>query len=213
MAPRGVARLVPASRATQLCLLRCLGLFACAVPALGLAASALVGAAQLAAWETSPRGPAWGLSPRSRCMLLRRRPVVALHASTATIDALDEFDGDLAVPLELLGLGGSFPQKGDVRAAFRRAAREEHPDVSDRADADERFRRVSLAFELLMDDEGRTRVKEALVTKAAMEAEMKGTELEVEVAEEAFAFIGLIFGMVLFALVWSSCTGVGDVRW
>jgi molecular chaperone DnaJ len=43
----------------------------------------------------------------------------------------------------------------DVKKAFRRLARELHPDVSDAADADHRFREVAEAHEVLSDPERR----------------------------------------------------------
>jgi molecular chaperone DnaJ len=43
----------------------------------------------------------------------------------------------------------------DVKKAFRRLARELHPDVSDASDADTRFREVAEAYEVLSDPERR----------------------------------------------------------
>lgn len=47
--------------------------------------------------------------------------------------------------------------KEDVKRAYRRLAREHHPDVSkdDRKAAEERFKEISEAYEVLMDDEKR----------------------------------------------------------
>ncbi len=55
---------------------------------------------------------------------------------------------------ELLGVprGAS---EGDIKKAFRRRARELHPDVSDAPDAQERFREVAEAYEVLSNSERR----------------------------------------------------------
>src|ERR671936_2300893 len=55
---------------------------------------------------------------------------------------------------ELLGLqrGAS---DGDIKKAFRRLARELHPDVSEAPDAEDRFREVVEAYEVLSKPETR----------------------------------------------------------
>src|SRR5579862_6082205 len=45
--------------------------------------------------------------------------------------------------------------EGDIKRAFRRLARELHPDVSEAPDADERFREVVEAYEVLSKTETR----------------------------------------------------------
>ncbi|MCW2920438.1 MAG: chaperone protein DnaJ [Thermoleophilia bacterium] len=55
---------------------------------------------------------------------------------------------------ELLGVARD-ADAGDIKKAYRRKARELHPDVSDEPDAEERFRRVTEAYEVLSDDERR----------------------------------------------------------
>lgn len=55
---------------------------------------------------------------------------------------------------ELLGVSRS-ASEGDIKKAFRRLARELHPDVSDAPDADERFREVVEAYEVLSKSETR----------------------------------------------------------
>jgi molecular chaperone DnaJ len=55
---------------------------------------------------------------------------------------------------EILGLGRSASEQ-EVKRAFRRLARELHPDVSELPDADERFRKVAEAYEVLSNPERR----------------------------------------------------------
>jgi molecular chaperone DnaJ len=55
---------------------------------------------------------------------------------------------------ELLGVGRS-ASEGEIKRAFRRLARELHPDVSEAPDADERFREVVEAYEVLSRSETR----------------------------------------------------------
>src|SRR5215217_6302499 len=55
---------------------------------------------------------------------------------------------------ELLGVGRS-ADDGEIKRAFRRLARELHPDVSDAPDAEERFKEVVEAYEVLSKAETR----------------------------------------------------------
>jgi molecular chaperone DnaJ len=55
---------------------------------------------------------------------------------------------------ELLGVRRD-ADEGTIKKAFRRLAREHHPDVSESADADLRFREVSEAYEVLSNSETR----------------------------------------------------------
>src|SRR5438477_7488017 len=55
---------------------------------------------------------------------------------------------------EILGLTRSATE-GEIKKAFRRLARELHPDVSDAPDAHERFREVAEAYEVLSKPETR----------------------------------------------------------
>jgi molecular chaperone DnaJ len=55
---------------------------------------------------------------------------------------------------ELLGVGRD-ASESDIKKAFRQLARELHPDVSDAADAEERFREVVVAYEVLSKSETR----------------------------------------------------------
>ena len=55
---------------------------------------------------------------------------------------------------ELLGVARD-ASEGEIKRAFRRLARELHPDVSDAPDAEERFREVVEAYEVLSKHETR----------------------------------------------------------
>src|SRR5438552_17694260 len=55
---------------------------------------------------------------------------------------------------EILGLTRSATES-DIKKAFRRLARELHPDVSDAPDAHDRFRAVAEAYEVLSKPESR----------------------------------------------------------
>ena len=55
---------------------------------------------------------------------------------------------------EVLGVDRSAPE-AEIKRAFRRLAREVHPDVSDAPDADERFKEVVEAYEVLSKSETR----------------------------------------------------------
>ena len=57
---------------------------------------------------------------------------------------------------ELLGVSRD-ASDGEIKKAFRGLARELHPDVSEAPDAEERFREVAEAYEVLSDDERRAR--------------------------------------------------------
>ncbi len=55
---------------------------------------------------------------------------------------------------EILGVQRDAPD-ADIKRAFRKLARELHPDVSEAADAEERFREAAEAYEVLSDPERR----------------------------------------------------------
>ena len=57
---------------------------------------------------------------------------------------------------ELLGVSRDATD-GEIKKAFRGLARELHPDVSEAPDAEERFREVAEAYEVLSDDDRRAR--------------------------------------------------------
>src|ERR687884_1267654 len=55
---------------------------------------------------------------------------------------------------ELLGVSRDASEQ-DIKKSFRRLARRLHPDVSDEPDAEERFREISEAYEVLSNAETR----------------------------------------------------------
>jgi molecular chaperone DnaJ len=55
---------------------------------------------------------------------------------------------------DLLGVAKD-ADASDIKRAYRKKARELHPDVSDEPDAEDRFRRVTEAYEVLSDDQRR----------------------------------------------------------
>ena len=57
---------------------------------------------------------------------------------------------------EILGVGRG-ADKNEVKQAFRRLAREYHPDVSKHDDAEMRFKEINEAYEVLSDDDKRAR--------------------------------------------------------
>src|SRR5690606_15755441 len=57
---------------------------------------------------------------------------------------------------EVLGVPRS-ADKQQIKSAFRRLAREYHPDVNKNPDAEERFKEINEAYDVLSDDEKRAR--------------------------------------------------------
>ncbi len=57
---------------------------------------------------------------------------------------------------EVLGVSRS-ADNGEIKSAFRRLARQYHPDVSQEADAEDRFKEINEAYEVLADDDKRAR--------------------------------------------------------
>ena len=51
---------------------------------------------------------------------------------------------------DVLGVGRDAALK-DIKGAYRKLARQHHPDVSDDPQADERFKEINLAHEVLSD--------------------------------------------------------------
>jgi len=57
---------------------------------------------------------------------------------------------------ELLGVNRN-ADKAEIKSAFRKLAREYHPDVSKHADAEAKFKEINEAYEVLSDDDKRAR--------------------------------------------------------
>ena len=57
---------------------------------------------------------------------------------------------------DILGVPRS-ADSGDIKSAFRRLARQYHPDVSSEANAEDKFKEINEAYEVLSDDEKRAR--------------------------------------------------------
>ena len=57
---------------------------------------------------------------------------------------------------EVLGVSQG-ADTGEIKSAFRRLARQYHPDVSREANAEEKFKEINEAYEVLSDDEKRAR--------------------------------------------------------
>jgi len=136
--------------------------------------------------------------------------------SQTVIDALKEFDGNFKAPFELLDIDDPEVGKSDIRAAFRKIARVEHPDVSERPDAEDRFRRISMAYELLMDDGGRAMLLEALERKVEELEELETTTTELDEQTEAWddrwaedEFTAVSRTIFIIALT----VGLGSVVW
>ena len=55
---------------------------------------------------------------------------------------------------QVLGVARDAPAE-DIKKAYPRLARQYHPDVSDAPDADERFKEINLAYEVLSDPQRR----------------------------------------------------------
>jgi len=127
------------------------------------------------------------------------------------VKAMDEFDGDLLEAVRVLELSSPKVSDETVREAYRRLARIEHPDVSARPDADRRFRRISIALDLLTNDAGRALVSDSVVEAEMQEKERQATQIEVEVSSEILVFVGLFLVMFMTALVATSL-GAGNFR-
>src|ERR1041384_6162570 len=57
---------------------------------------------------------------------------------------------------DLLGVSRT-ADKAEIKSAFRKLAREYHPDVSKHDDAETRFKEINEAYEVLSDDDKRAR--------------------------------------------------------
>ena len=57
---------------------------------------------------------------------------------------------------EILGVGRN-ASEDEIKAAFRKLARQYHPDVSKEPDAEEKFKEINEAYGVLSDTDKRTR--------------------------------------------------------
>eukprot|EP00929_Paragymnodinium_shiwhaense_P013261 TRINITY_DN121122_c0_g1_i1.p1 TRINITY_DN121122_c0_g1~~TRINITY_DN121122_c0_g1_i1.p1 ORF type:complete len:232 (-),score=62.22 TRINITY_DN121122_c0_g1_i1:333-1028(-) len=165
------------------------------------------------AWVAAGRS---GSSVSSATRRLRVGRQAAGEASQQVLDALKEFDGDFRAPFKLLGLKDPEAPKKEIRAAFKKMAKKEHPDVSDHEDAEERFARISMAYELLMDDGGRAMLMECMERKVDEIEDLETTSTDLDDGMEAWeqqwkedeftAVYRLVFIVVMFL-------SVGGVIW
>jgi len=84
-------------------------------------------------------------------------------------EALQEFDGDFRGPWVALGLdpdAAAEVSPEEIKSAYRKAVREEHPDRSELPDAEARFNKVRKAYALLLDEGTRALLLEALSREA-----------------------------------------------
>src|SRR5205085_8829956 len=104
------------------------------------------------------QGPRRRRPPRTGADGLREGDSVRARRGTGVVPVRRRrLRGQLSTPrdyYELLGVARD-ASGDDVKRAFRRLARELHPDVSDAPDAEQRFREVVEAYEVLSDPERR----------------------------------------------------------
>src|SRR5216683_63592 len=86
---------------------------------------------------------------------------------------------------EVLGVA-RVASDGEIKKAFRRLARELHPDVNEARDAEDRFREVAEAYEVLSNSERRELYDRygGATTRAARGADI-AAEVEIELVEAA----------------------------
>src|SRR5438034_2564861 len=104
-------------------------------------------------------GTASGAVERSaRCEARRRSSRASSRRSTRTTEAVATLVRPMATTerdyYELLAVSRT-ASADEIKRAFRRLAREVHPDVSQEPDADHRFREVVEAYEVLSNSERR----------------------------------------------------------
>ncbi|CAK8986051.1 unnamed protein product, partial [Durusdinium trenchii] len=118
-------------------------------------------------------------------------------------EALKDFEGDFCGPWRALGLEADVElDEEDLRVAYRRAVRVEHPDTSQAPDAEERFQRVRKAYALLSDEGTRELLLEAIEQQASCFAELSGLDLADEEAGPASSLPSWLFLLpVLLALL------------
>mmetsp|Transcript_81050 Transcript_81050/g.229507 ORF Transcript_81050/g.229507 Transcript_81050/m.229507 type:complete len:225 (-) Transcript_81050:109-783(-) len=185
-------------------------------PLVLLAARAAVSAGPDPVRSAGFLGASAGRSHRQPQGCGRRAARSGSGTSQTVLDALKEFDGDFRAPFELLDIEDPEVPKPDIRAAFRRIARVEHPDVSDRPDAEDRFRRISMAYELLMDDGGRAMLMEAMERDVEDLEELETTANELDEqnqawderwVEDEFTAVSRTIFLIFFSI------GLGAVLW
>lgn len=148
------------------------------------AVAAATGAAALLATRSKPRvgGPGRSQSTVTEDGLNDAKvvnPEEDPDLPADVLEALEDFDGDFSGPWHALGLE---PEEGltaeEIRVAYRQAVRVEHPDTSDRPDAEKRLQQVRNAYAILSDDSTKELLLEALFKQAGSFAELKALEEE-----------------------------------
>src|SRR5262249_10891144 len=100
-------------------------------------------------WTTTRRSAPCAAPPTSSLASSRRSTRTTEAGATLSVVSTTERDY-----YELLGVTRDAGPE-DIKRAFRRLARELHPDVSDAPDAEQRFREVVEAYEVLSNAERR----------------------------------------------------------
>jgi len=118
-------------------------------------------------------------------------------------EALETFDGDFRGPWSALDLEADDQLLPDeIRRAYRKAVRSEHPDTSKFPDADERFERVRQAYAILKDDGSRALLLEAIAQDAGSFDELSSRQtLPDESRSGTSSMRGLLVGVGVAGLV------------
>jgi molecular chaperone DnaJ len=91
---------------------------------------------------------------------------------------------------EILGVSRR-ASKSEIRAAYRELAREHHPDVSKDADAEDKFKEINEAYQVLNDDEKRSvydRYGHAGLDRSGMRGGFEGFESFEDIFDSFFGF-------------------------